>query len=171
MTWAASHALTRALYTDSDNVDFDDPGIRESEPTVDVQVAGLGGTEAPERLLLIPFGDGTLGSAFKLRLYGWYHVGPSKDANKVTWLPLVLAELRCVLGDKNGLASRLVEPKERFAREISLLLGDGGGIVNGPIAWAKVDLHGCRKFSFDFAQDGTLAGALGNCLWSPASAF
>lgn len=166
-----SHPLTRLAAANSDNVDYDGPGVRETEPTDGAYVAGLGGSLAPQQILLVPFGEGQ--GQFKLRIYGWYHVGPAGAASEVLWIPLVLAEFEITLGSTSGRVGRKVAASERFANRIELLsggVGQYGAIVDGPIAFAKVDLHGVQKYSFDFAQ-GTLPGALGNCLFAETSSF
>jgi len=174
MHGAMAAQLTRALFNNSENVQYTNPGIRSVEPTDGAFVAGLGGALAPQQVLLLPFGDGAEGSAFKVRLYGWYHFGDVSRAGSVTWLPLVLAEMRVVLGAVNGLPYRNIESKERFACKLELLSGNPGfygRLVDGPIAHAKVDLAGCHKFSFDFAQDELSPGVFGNVLFAHASAF
>ena len=171
---AVSHALNKALAENSPNVDFTDPGVRETEPTTDTFVGGLGSNFCPERILLVPYGAGSPGMQYDFRLYGWWHLGPSINANAVLWIPLVLAEIRVTLGTKGGLTNRIIRGNEFFASSLVALspLSLDGELVDGPIAFGKIDLRGCRKFSFDFAQTGVPnPGAFGNVLWAPASTF
>jgi len=170
-----SGPLTKALSANSFNVDFSELVEQATEPTADgTFVGGLGSLTAPQQLLLRPYGNGNPGDAFLMRLWGWWVHGDRADVNNLLWVPLVIAEFKCVLGTRTGKDSRLISSADRFASEITLLsghLGTYGFICNGSAstAFVKAGLHGAQKYQFDFAQSLEAPGALGNCLWALTS--
>jgi hypothetical protein len=163
----SAYASDRADVAFSQSPDFADLEPRGTEPSDDgCFAAGLGATQAPQQLLVLPYSQGQ--AEYGMRLWGWWSVGDPAAANAVLWVPLLLAEFLCTSGASAGLGRRLVRDGELFAGALTLAAGGVGqyGSVNTglPVSFAVVDLRGCRKFQFDFT-------APGNALWAKTSSF
>ena len=181
-----SSVSVKGLTTNSQASQFADLDVLSSSPTVSaaggIWGAGTGGDRAPYRIKLFPYCEGNPGSMFRMRLYGWDHIGV--DPFAFVWLPYLIAEFTCIACTRGGppaavagqQAFRLIAETERFCDTMTLTAGTLGvsqvdGVVcsTGPgtnlIAWAIVDLAGCRKFQFDFEQTDPVTM---NVLWSKA---
>ena len=170
-----STKLSKALTANSENLVFSYPDVGLVEPVADGDfVAGLGGATSPQQILIVPYCEGAPGRQFSMRLYGWWNHGEIRDAANTIWLPLLLAEVACVAGPKNGSGGRLIKESEYFAQGITFVAGDlgmyGRIVQGGDVGYLKIDLQGCRKFRFDFAV-GEQAPGFGNALWALTSAW
>lgn len=131
---------------------------------------GSNGMLAPNRILLLPYGDGAPGATFSMRLYYWNHVG--EDAATWVWVPLVLTEFVCTIDDIPGPdGNHLILDSERFCSGLSAIAGsfgkDGDIITTtGFPAMALVGVPGARLCALDFQQIS--ANVSMNCLWARA---
>ena len=138
--------------------------------------AGLAGMYSPRQVLLLPYADGSVGSSFSLRLYGWRNVGP--DPNTWVWVPMLLVELSCTTCIAAGpvppfgtLSVASILDSERFCDTLAVVNGSVGPgeaeLVQQPgtdlIGFAVVYLRGCQRFQFDFQQTDPVGM---NCLWA-----
>src|SRR5438132_12729893 len=154
-----SHSLTKALQQgNSQNTGFAQLDLLTGPPPGDgIWDLGQGGMAAPNRLILFPVCDGSLGSSFSMRLYGWRDLSlPGNDVNKVVWIPYLLVELACVASNMSGPGGigiagpsyRYLSDSEYLVDTITLTQGNLGvtGSINstGPgtnlPAYALVDL-------------------------------
>ncbi len=160
-----SNPLSKALTGNSTSVTptrFYD--ARATEPTDDgVYVAGLGGAVAGNRVMVMPFSDGIVGSRFWMRLWGWRVV--QGLVSEQLWVPQLLVEMLCVTGNFPGPLSpqkgqkspRVLQEYEKLCSAMLVTngsLGRSGEIrVNGisPAA-AWVELVGAQKFQFEFQR-------------------
>lgn len=170
-----SEILGKALQSNSEAAAFAYPDVLGTEPVADGDHrTGYNRATAPQQILAIPFCGGAPATQFVMRLYEWRVVGQINDENGAVWIPLLLAELRCTVGAISGLSNRLIRHDEFFASEIALMsgnLGMNGVIVNGPIAYVKIDLQGGQKIRFAFAPDEENATLFGNALFVATSAY
>lgn len=164
--------IDNSLAVDAQIIDFS-----SVEPSGDgIHRIGYGGSIAPEMVLLVPYCQGSPGSEFTMRVWGWWHAGAILDTENVVWVPLLLAEVLCVAGSNRGLGQRIVRDSDCACDTLTLLSGDlgkNGMIVQpgpGRIAYLKLHLHGCQKFQLEF-QQGEDPPAFGNALWAKTSAF
>lgn len=172
-----STPLSRAFVSNSQAVDDLNVGPSPAEPSDDGAFpAGYNGAYAPQVLLVVPFCQGGPQSEFIMRVWGWWSAGAILDTEGSVWVPLLLAEVLCVAGSRNGLGARMLKDSEFLCDNLTLLSGDLGPsgkiIVPGPgrVAYLKLHLNGCQKFQFEF-QAGEDPPALGNALWAKTSAF
>jgi len=171
--YTLSSALKRALVNNSQEAEFSRDSVIETEPSKDgTYIAGLGGTTAPQQVLVIPFVDG---AGCDMRLSGWWLLGkPTAGDNDAVWIRLTLVQFKVVAGKFNGLGKRRLRANEFCAKRMLLIagtVGEHGLIVNdGDIAYAKIDLQGCQKFQFEFTTDPEQPG-FGNALFAVTSGF
>ncbi len=181
---ARSEPLSKALAANSYAASFADLDALSLIPASAFPI-GHGGSSAPDRVFLMPYGDGGAGNTFLMRLYGWRpHYLPSGIPDAVIWIPHLLVELSCTTCNKTGLAQiggpnqHGVKEGDNFCDTILLRNGNVGanGMINSPasnaeypisnvIATAKIDLAGCRYLSFDFQQVDPIGM---NCLFAKA---
>ena len=149
-----------------------------------VYSCGHGGGDCYTFLKLMPYCIATVGQQFSMRLYAWdvVAVGPqSQNTSLTVHVPTLIAEFLCtaayIPGPVIGVTatpSAGILAQETFCDTITLTQGTvGGGLINstGPgtnlVAWAKVELFGCRYYQFDFSQSDTMVAPVEmNCLWS-----
>lgn len=172
MQTLSSH-LKRALYSNSQEISFSREPIADSEPLSDgTYVAGLGGPMAPQQILIIPFVEGGPECGCKMRVSGWWLVGKAGDTTNLVYIRLTLAQFDVVASRFSGLGGRFLKSNEFCAGQLTLTAGDVGKhglIVNdGLIAYTKIDLQGCQKFQFEFAQ-GEQRPGFGNALFAVTS--
>ena len=163
--------------TNCQDLTFPDLDMLSTPPTTSpangVWQGGQGGVTAPYRIKVFPYAEGTPGSRFRMRICGLDNIGVDPYAQ--VWWPYLLAEFTCTVCNRGGPPAavpgretgRLIRESERMCDTIELTGGSLGvsqvaGVVNstGPgtnlIAWAMVDLAGCRKFQFSFEQIDTV---------------
>ncbi len=139
-------------------------------PTLDGMGFGSAtGVLCPKSLLIVPFGEGSPGAIFSLRVYGMHNMKAPQlgDVLAEVWIHLFLAEMVCTLSNVGGvkqgsdaLSGVDLIQTELLCDTITLTQGDLGrtGRINstGPgsnlVAYALVDLQGCRRFVVDFQQ-------------------
>lgn len=183
-----SHGLSKALTQGNSQAPaFASLTLTQAAPSADgVYPFGKGGAFAPTRLFLMPYCEGVAGQQFSLRLYGWRPLDqPSGMPQTAVWIPYFLAELACTACNQpgptpggpppwdnlTGALNPLILPGETFCDTITLTqgnLGPSGAIYStGPgtdlIAFALVEMLGCKMFQFDFQQTDTVNM---NCLWA-----
>lgn len=141
---------------------------------------GHGGMMATHRIKLAPFGTGQPGQQFTMRLYGWEFLGPpDANPNLVVWLPRFLVGFYCTLSNLPGPGlPTYLNTNEYICDSVTITEGSAGpwysgassqGPGSGLMAWALVDVTGCRYAQFDFsrAADDVSADSF-NCLWARA---
>lgn len=135
------------------------------------------GLYTQNRLQLIPYGDGSTGSTFNFRIYGWDFV-LAPNPNLGTWVPFLLAEYTCTTSAISGTAGYALSATENLCDFIKLVNGTtgtngfGGGLVSSAsatgtnlIAFVLQALSACRYVQFDFQKSSSVNM---NCLWSRA---
>lgn len=135
--------------------------------------AGHEGIFAQNRLFLLPYALGAAGSGFSLRVYGWRPIShPDGLSTQRVWIPYFLVELACTTCARPGPgpAPRKILNTERMCDTITLTRGNLGptGYINSNagtnlIAYAILEISGCKKFQFDFQQTAPVGM---NALWS-----
>jgi hypothetical protein len=177
-----SEPLTQALQLGDSQASAFSPFLLSAfSPLGDgVWPAGHQGAFAPQRIFLLPYCLGAAGSRFSVRLYGWRSVDNNNPAgltgaNSWVFVPYLLAELACIACARVGPSgtARIVKSNEAMCDTITLThgaVGQTGEIVsNGAgtnlVAFANVELRGCRYFQFDFQQTDPVPM---NCLWARA---
>jgi hypothetical protein len=117
--------------------------------------AGAGGQECDNAVKVIPFGTGSSGNAFTLKLIGWEHYGQAAPNTQV-WVPVDLCELNVTLGTAAG-PGGLIPATMLFATSLSVTVGNVNVSIdvvspgNNGIAHFVADLKGCRLFELVFA--------------------
>ncbi len=139
---------------------------------------GSNGIFAPNRLLLMPFGEGELGQTFSMRLYYINHV--SDDSRDWVFVTALLIEFVCTLGslpgpmianDPSGNQYRQIHGSDNFCQSLAATAGSYGkdGDINtdtGFPAFSLVAIDGARFVGFDFkAIDENVTM---NALWARA---
>ncbi len=146
-------------------------GIRVGPPTMPladgttpdgVVKMGEGGDNAPNRVLLMPYGDGLPGSPFWMQVFGWRSVVPPNTGNQpFLWVPVLLGSFACVLGDLGGPGPA---PTGYPISETERLCDSQG--VGYPDSYV-VDVLGSRFLTFDFQQGAPSDAPVGmNCLYA-----
>jgi hypothetical protein len=102
----------------------------------------------------MPFGVGTKGNTFAMRVTGWQ---VTLDAvNTPLWVPSVIAEFTCTLGAAVGVAASTVLATEKFCDTIAMVTGNANvdNIISSPAndtpATVQVLLNGCSLVSVQF---------------------
>lgn len=187
-----SNPFAKALTANVQQDLFDEIYLTQAPPSgAGVFPMGEGGSKAPCRLLLMPFAEGSPGSTFVMRLYGWRPVGQGGPgrAELQVWVFHVLAQFLCFTGAIPGPILKGTDFSEnRLALKTtenlcdSLVLQKGvlglDGFLSTDVpgsgcpATALVEIYGAKYVSFDFAQwpsVGPSGGVIGmNCLWAEA---
>ncbi len=167
-----SASSTATAYSRSVVPTATEPAGSGSDITDGVLNAGLAGQESPNRVFVMPYAAGGPTRSFSMRLWAWDHVGT--DPRFLVWIPSLLAEFSCTLGAQNGIPNGLISDSEYFCDTLALTagsLGFAGDLVspgNGLIAYALVELKGCRKFQFDFQAPDSNGDIAMNVLWAHA---
>lgn len=162
-----SGPLTRALAVNSEKVQFEDWlnfDVLGEEPTGD-GTHDVGQTTTPPSVIIYPFAAGDVGTEFWMRVWGWRGFG--NVAAQGVWVPLLLAEMMCVVCDRPGKGGRLIAETERLCDQAVRTAGIGSVYSPGSnhIAFAAVPLMGCHKIKFDIAS-GNAGPCFGNALWA-----
>ena len=129
--------------------------------------AGHDGTVTANRVKIVPYAEGPAGSNFSLRLYGWDVLESPDPGGRLVWVPQMLAEFACTTCNRSGpvntspvVSNYFLLDSERLCDTMTLTQGGlgwmGEVVSTGPgtdlIAFAVVDIRGCRFYSYDFAQ-------------------
>lgn len=135
----------------------------------------FGASFTQNRLQLIPYADGSTGSTFNFRIYGWDAVR-SLDYKPFVWVPFLLAEFQCTTSAITGVAGYTISATEHVCDFVKLVNGSTGttGFAGGYNSSATatgtnlvpvvlVTLAGCRFIQFDFQRSSTVNM---NCLWA-----
>ena len=103
-TASLSTIAVKGLTTNSQTATFPDLDMLSTPPTISqdngVWDAGSGGITAPYRIKMFPYGEGAPGAQFRMRVFGWDHIGV--DVNTLVWWPYLLAEYTCTLCTRGG---------------------------------------------------------------------
>ncbi len=175
-----SGALAKALTVNSVANGFSTQQCLRGTPAADGLQRGAGtAAECPRSLFMMPYAEGAAGSQFSFRVYGLAQMRAPNlgDPSAAVWIPFLLAEYACTVCNIGGVkqgsgmvtGDDLIE-SERLCDTIQFVQGDMGvvGKINstGPgtdlVAYATVDLQGCRYFLFDFKQTDNVGM---NCLF------
>lgn len=183
MHWTAT-AFRRALVTNAADTDFPAKIPTITEPSGDGvhTLAKRLGLPVPYELQIIPFGTGTDGATFDLKVIGWRR---TLGLTKTLWIPVPLLKLACTLSTAVGVAGSDVVATERFVDTISVTLegmtrdgelvpstdavsftSSGTVVVTSPadntLAMAEYCVKGFEKieFIFDLGASATGANAL-----------
>ncbi|MFN4894202.1 MAG: hypothetical protein ACK5HO_00275 [Pseudomonadota bacterium] len=122
------------------------------------------GTQTPEWVQVVPFGDGADNSTFDLRVIGW------KPTELGLWVPTLLAQAACTLSAALGVAATEVLNTQRFADTIALtqVLANVDSKLSSPandtIASFQVETRGSVYLEILFDL-GTATGANALVSW------
>ncbi len=141
-------------------------------PEDGVWPAGIGGSEVCTGVFVQPYAEGDDDSTFWMRLWGW-RVTVDQDRGKPVWIPHLLAELSCQVGNitgpkDSGNSYGLLET-ERLCDTLMLTRGAADVYSNGSnlAAHAIIPLRGCQKLQFDFVMMGPPEPPITmNALWA-----
>ncbi len=111
-------------------------------------------------MMVLPFGTGSDGNTFSLRVFGWAP-GAYSTSGLTSWYPTLLCELLCTLSSTNtGVASGF-DPNgasDYFAKTITITYGNANVSVEavspavaGLNAHAMVSAKGFQKFELTFS--------------------
>src|SRR5437660_3945787 len=86
---------------------------------------GIAGSVTPRNLKLLPYGQGTPGSTFQMKVHGWLSTGGWSQVLQTTklWVPAALGTFTCTLGSATGLVGTDLGPQYQFANSISQTYG------------------------------------------------
>lgn len=133
-----------------------DAGTATGASVIDLAINPGGGGVIQNGVLIVPYGLGNDNDAFSIRVIGWKRISTG-DPTTVLWVPIVLAELACIISTTVGIAGKLVIETERFADTITRVTGsDRSCDIVSPtaeeIAHAYVDLKGFEKLELTYDQ-------------------
>jgi hypothetical protein len=129
-------------------------------------------------LFLQPLAEGTAGTQFSFRVWGWKYQFVLDGHPYRQYIPVFLAEFLCTVCNSPGPISQspavpplAMGPAENFCDTIALTQGSVGPlgeiVSTGPNsdlpAFARLDLRGCPYFQFDFLQGDNIGM---NCLFA-----
>lgn len=118
------------------------------------------------KLRASPYGAGTDGQTFSVRVVGWKPV-PNLTAGEFLWVPTILTEYACTLSAFVGVAGQVIDENQRFADTLALVANVGGtdgqnttkySPANDTPGWFVVDLQGSEKIEFLFDMTGATSG-------------
>ena len=121
----------------------------------------------PKFIEMQPWGKDTANDTFDMRLWGWREVSLREPTGAGLWVPKLLLELNCILGN---IAQS--ETGTFMADAITIAVGavaaDGGVITtaNDTPASILAHLRGSRLIEFDFDLAGGVPGTEMNCWWA-----
>src|SRR5438876_2573251 len=93
-----SDAATPLRYFQATNTEpVESTTFPPADPGGSIRPVGQGGYYAPQRLFIQPYCDGTPGSIFWMRLWGWHVHG--RHSQTLVWTPVFLAEFWCRAGN------------------------------------------------------------------------
>ncbi len=132
------------------------------------------GCEIPEKLRVLPYGLGANNDAFSLRVIGWRRIA-SATPQLTLWVPTVLCEVACTMGQSVGIAASPVLNTEAFCDTITIVseptvtadVTRQGTVktyspANDTVGWLELKLGGVEKIEFTFDQ--TTNTPTTNCL-------
>ncbi len=139
---------------------------------------GAGGELAPNRILMMPYGEGQVGQQFRMRLYYVNHI--SDNSSDWVWMTALLIECICTIGELAGPpnlgpvgsgSERQITDGNRFCQSIAPVVGSYGkdGDLNtdtGFPAFVIAAINGARFIGFDFKQIDE--NVTMNALWARA---
>lgn len=118
------------------------------------------------KLRVTPYGVGTDGTTFSIRVIGWKPV-PNVTDGTFLWIPTILTEYVCTLSAYVGVAGQVIDETQRFADTLALVASVGGtdgqnttkySPANDTPAWFVVDTQGSEKVEFLFDMTGATSG-------------
>lgn len=141
-----------------------------------VLMCGWGGAVAPRSLLLVPFGAGSSGNTFALKVLGWRPTTGSFGGTQkpALWVPVVLCTCAVTVGTGTGIAGADLTTTALFATTITMT-GGPTFITSGaaPVTpdWFEISPTGndigmiaVRTFGFPFLEViFTTGGSATNC--------
>lgn len=178
-----SRRMQRALATNANTSSFAAKTYTITEPTNDgvLNLLGGGGVQVPKWILVKPIGLGANNDGFSMRLWGWESIGGNAEtAGARAWIPSIIAEYTCLMGNMAGVAGSPVLNTEFFcdtmapvaARQADCTIAAGTAVqtlyevispVNDTPAWARIPILGWEKIEFAFDQ--TTNTPTMNCLY------
>ena len=167
MPKVVSHPFKSVLSTNSTATSFTAKTPTTTKPSGDavLDLFNIGhslGEHIPEELVLIPYGTDANDETFDMRVWGWSR--DVTDPNDVIWIPVLIIELNCTLGNitftDKGASHFLVDTLVEAA-------GDTTGVVtvspaNDTAARCVVPTDGAQLLEFDFDM---ILAAGANCLY------
>lgn len=112
-------------------------------------------------ILLAPFGTGSDGNTFSLRVLAWHWISDPTITKALTtlWVPFLLCELSVTLSSANpGVAGTVVGSSNYFAKSISLTTGNANvsaetvsPATGGILAHAAADMKGAEMIEVIFS--------------------
>jgi hypothetical protein len=143
-----------------------DSSFASKVPTADkpsgAGVLDLGGFGVANQngVMLVPFGTGSDGDTFSLRVLAWHWISDPTITKAVTtlWVPALLCELSVTLSSGNpGVAGTILGSSNYFAKSISLTTGNANvstetvsPATSGVLAHATVDMKGAQMLEVIF---------------------
>lgn len=141
--------LKRAFTVTRAAEEWQEIGALETQPT---QSADNGIFVASRGLLFVlPFCEGAPESEFTMRL--WAYVNAGENVDNVVWIPLLIAELHCIAGTRNGLKTRSLKANDFLCRSIALVdgsLGSGRICLSDYGSWVTLEQNEAKLVQFDF---------------------
>lgn len=175
--------LRKALATNSTATSFTAKIPKVTAPTgtgvfnlTDIANAVGSPSRTPERILLLPYGGNASNDIFNMRLWGWIETYGPETSDVVGYVPVLLAELACTLGNHD--ASAVLGTNMLMVDTIAVTDGDVaertfGVTICSPeaelTAHALIHTLGCKYIEFDFDMD--TGGDAANCLWRAVHSY
>jgi hypothetical protein len=161
----------RALAANANTSSFASKIPTITEPTNDgVLNLVSSGVQVPKWIMLMPIGLGANNDGFSMRVLGWRHIGGNTEtAAARLWIPGIVAEYACTLGNVTGIASSPVLNTEFFcdtiapvaARQADCTIAAGTAVqtlyqvispVNDTPGYALIPIFAWEKIEFQFDQ-------------------
>ena len=121
------------------------------------------GGNAPNGVLLLPFGIGSNNNTFSMRVIGWRQVGEDTPSTML-WIPVPLVEVQVTISSTQiGIAAKTIIATEMFGDTLTLTGTTANANVgvelvspaNDTIAHLIVDLKGAQKLECIFTTGGS----------------
>jgi hypothetical protein len=117
--------------------------------------SGGGGVFVQNGAVIVPYGTGSDGNTFSIRILSWKSYG--LGAGKI-WVPILLAELLCTLSSGNPGVGSLITSSMLFAKTITITTGNAGVSIDvispaasAILASAMLDLKGVSRLELSFS--------------------
>lgn len=137
-------------------VPADDAATATGQASVEMR---NGGAFTQNGLVILPYGTGSNGNTFSMRVVGWRQFGT--DPHTLLWLPTTLAEFLCTLDSAIlGIAGKTIVATEYFCGTIAIVGTSGNPnvsceivspAVSGSMAHVVVDTKGFEKIELSFS--------------------
>jgi hypothetical protein len=152
--------FNKAFSNDSTAADFTAKAPRTTAPSgAGVVAIPQLDTRVENLVFLQPYGGNDNNDTFDLRVWGW-----TKQAGADYWIPVLLLELNCTLGN---IAATGLSANAKLCDTLAIAKGDATAKLvssaNDLPAHVVLDAMGCQYIEFDV--DLTTGGDYANCLY------